>query len=267
MPTNASYSRRRARFNRVGIALMLVIGVLSSECAMGEPAQEPAEGQDNQEALAKVQRAFDPPVIRMANEQRVIRAQALETICSTPEQASEVSAWLARRGFTVLHTEQSGLTIHLFAEGIEKMTPADRVWEGLPRQATSLQDLVDHSITRARSAGQPIGHLIVTGHAGLPGCSALGGTLDDCTFNGRLTGYQRRQLRRLQPYFTPESEIELRQCVTGSGKEGQRLLTAIHQTTSAAVSSYLSDFHFGDSAAHPRIRIDREGIGFVQPDD
>lgn len=91
--------------------------------------------------------------------------------------------------------------------------------------------------------------------------------MEDCTFRGKLTSYQRKQLTRLRPYLAEDAQIELRQCGTGSGKEGQRLLTAIYETTGAATSSYLADFHFGDAANHPRVRVGPKGFEIIRPKD
>ncbi len=208
---------------------------------------------------------FDPPITALPHEAFVIRSDALARACPDDRQRRTAEHWLARCGGVVLNTDQPGVELHFFAEGIEAMTPADRLWEGVPRRAKSLQDLVDHAIRRAREGRRPISRLVITGHAGLPGCAALGGTIDDCVFEGRLSHYQRRQLARLRPYLADDAEIELRQCVTGRGEEGRRLLTALHDVTGAAAVSYLADFHFGDAANHPRVRVDEGGWRIEQP--
>ena len=224
------------------------------------------EEEDLAERLpAELKERFVPRVTPLEHEDLVLRSTFIDAL---PGWASHVliaaKAW-ATSGGVILDLEGPGLTLHFYAEGIERMTLTDRVWEGLPRRADSMQDLIDHAITRSRATGRPIGHLIIAGHAGLPGCSAFGGTIDDCTFGGKLSGYQRRQLTRLRPYLAPHAEIELRQCVTGSGKEGQRLLTAIYEITGASTSSYLADFHFGDAANHPRVRVGPAGYEVVKP--
>lgn len=242
--------------------------LLAVACAFVGHAQP-----DAQATRRAVQAQFAPAITTLPDESRIVRAGVLDALCESPDHRQAVADWLARRGAVVLAEPDAerpgpapGLTLRFYAQGIEKMTPADRLWEALPREATSLQALIDHAITRARQTGRPIHRLTIIGHAGLPGCAALGGTLDDCVFEGRLTDYHRRQLLRLRPYLAPASEIELRQCVTGRGPEGQRLLTALHRVTGAAASSYLADFHFGDSAAHPRIRIDANGLRILKPE-
>lgn len=206
---------------------------------------------------------FVPKVKHLPNEALVVRSALLDVL---PSQRSRVRRLWSSWGGVVLDIEDPGLTLHFYAEGIKAMTLADKVWEGLPTRAESLQDLMDEVIGRARETGQPIRHLIIAGHAGLPGCSALGGQMEDCTFRGVLSTYQREQLTRLRPYLARGAEIELRQCGTGSGKEGQRLLTAIYQATGAATSSYLADFHFGDADNHPRVRVGADGFEIVKPD-
>lgn len=238
----------------IGLCL-LVVGGLTPTAGADERAQRAIE----------VQLAFEPSIQPVAYESRIIDRQWIKAVCEGPQQQAIVRAWLDRRDTLVLDRSHDGLTLHFFAEGIKAMTPADRLWEGLPRRADSLQDLVDHAIRRARGSRRPIHKLIITGHAGLPGCSALGGTLRDCTFEGRLSPYQTRQLSRLRPYLCDDAEIELRQCGTGNGPEGTALLRSIHIATGAMVSSYLSDFHFGDSAAHPRIQFSDRGVGFDRP--
>ena len=239
-----------------GAGLLVLFAALS---AVAEPA-------DRAERLAEIQQAFDPPVVRLRNEGRVVDASVLATLYGeNTHQRQAAERWLTRRRAVILNNDQPGLTLRFAADGIEAMTLADRLYEGLPRRAESLQSLIDHAITQARQQRRPIRQLIIIGHAGLPGCAALGSTLDDCVFKGKLSAYQRRQLVRLRPYLADDAEIELRQCVTGSGKEGKRLLTALHQVTGATASSYLADFHFGDSANHPRIRVDRDSVQFIKP--
>lgn len=247
---------------RSGAALWTGVGLVLGLLIVC-PAQ--AQNEDRQAQIEQTRQQFDPPVVRLADEVLTLRARTLQGLCPDGPRRETVARWLIRRGAVILDDGQADLTLHYFAEGIAAMTATDRAWEGLPRRANSLQDLVDHAITRSRAEARPITTLIITGHAGLPGCAALGGTIDDCVFEGKLTDYQRRQLVRLRPYLASDATIELRQCVTGSGKEGQRLLTAIHQTTGAAAVSYLADFHFGDSAAHSKVRVDREGFTFVKP--
>lgn len=206
---------------------------------------------------------FSPPITPIHAESRVVRADQVQAICNSTAQQKRVAAWLKARRVTILSVDQTGLALHYYAQGIDTMTQADLLWEGLPRRADSLQALVDHAITRCHATGRPIRRLTIAGHAGLPGCAAFGGTNHDCVFKGRLSAYQRLQLVRLRPYLARDAEIELRQCTTGSGKEGQALLTALHQLTGAAASSYLSDFHFGDSAAYPRVLVDAKGYRVV----
>ncbi len=227
----------------------------------------PATAQDDpQDRRELTQRLFDPPVVRLADENSVVRAGVLRAVGTSEPQREQVVRWLTDRGVVILRDDLPGLKLHFYAQGIEAMTYTDRLWEGLPRRADTLQGLIDHAITRARAERKAISTLIITGHAGLPGCAALGGTLDDCVFEGKLTDYQQRQLVRLRPYLAADAMIELRQCVTGSGEEGQRLLTAIHEVTGAAAVSYLADFHFGDSDNHPRIHLDNTGVRFISPE-
>ncbi len=204
-----------------------------------------------------------PRVTPLKGESLVVRSSFIKAMPLRGLGLGLFQVWQAGGG-VVLDEDEPGLTLHFYAEGIDAMTLADKLWEGLPKRAKTLQHLIDETIGQARTKRQPVGHLIIAGHAGLPGCSALGGTMDDCTFRGRLTTYQRQQLARLRPYLAADAEIELRQCVTGSGKEGQRLLTAIYETTGAATSSYLADFHFGDAANHPRVRVGSRGFEIVR---
>lgn len=208
---------------------------------------------------------LNPKVVALPNESRVIHADRVRLGVANPEDRQAALRWLRLQGAVVLEDDTPGLELNYYAQGIEAMTRADLIWEGLPKRADSLQMLVDDAITQARQAERPIHRLVIIGHAGLPGCAALGGTLDDCVFKGRLSAYQKRQLVRLRPYLAQDSEIELRQCVTGFGEQGQRLLTAIHQLTSATAISYLADLHFGDSAAHPTIRVDHDGVRLLPP--
>jgi hypothetical protein len=210
---------------------------------------------------------FVPKVTPLEHEDRVMRSAWLDMLPGGERWHGLVRRWWEAGGGVVLALDEPGLVLHFYAEGIKKMTLADRVWEGLPRRADSLQDLMDEVIGRARETGRPIRHLIIAGHAGLPGCSALGGEMEDCTFRGLLSTYQRQQLARLRPYLAPDAEIELRQCGTGSGKEGQRLLTAIYETTGASTSSYLADFHFGDADHHPRVRVGEKGFEIIKPEN
>ena len=208
---------------------------------------------------------FVPKVTPLPHEDHVLRSALIDALPGRTSHHLIAERLWTMTGGVILDLDGPGLTLHFYAQGIEKMTLADRMWEGLPRRADTMQDLIDHAISRSRTTGQPIAHLIIAGHAGLPGCSAFGGTIDDCTFRGKLSGYQRRQLARLRPYLARQAEIELRQCVTGSGIEGERLLTAIYEVTGASTSSYLADFHFGDSASHPRVRVGPKGHEVVKP--
>lgn len=255
-PTQTARGGSAKRVARLLFTLPCLL-ILASAGAAPARAQAPK--------TADIQRLFDPPVVRLVGESRIVRSAQLDAVCPDRDGRAVLEAWLTNHGVVVLNEGQAGLALHYYVEGIEAMTVADRIWEGLPRKADSLQALVDHAITHARTEHQPIRQIIITGHAGLPGCAALGGTLDDCVFNGNLTGYQRRQLIRLRPYLADDAQIELRQCVTGFGKEGQRLLTALHDLTGATASSYLSDFHFGDSAAHPRVQVNEEGLRHITP--
>lgn len=215
----------------------------------------------------EIRERFVPSVAPLKHESLVARSALFDVLPGNASmRATMRSRWQAWGG-AVLNTDERGLTLHYYAQGIKAMTTVDKLWEGLPKRADSLQSLMDEAIGRARSTGRPIDHLIIAGHAGLPGCSALGGTLEDCTFRGVLTGYQRRQLARLGPYLASDAEIELRQCGTGSGDEGRRLLDAIYQATGVATSSYLADFHFGDAANHPRVRVGPEGFEIVRVED
>lgn len=207
-----------------------------------------------------------PTVTTLEGEDRVVTSSLIEALPGGGRFGSIARGVWSAGGGVVLEDDRPGLVLHYYAEGIKAMTLVDKVWEGLPRRAESLQALIDEVITRARTERRPIGQLIIAGHAGLPGCSALGGQMEDCTFRGRLTTYQRKQLTRLRPYLAKDAQIELRQCGTGSGKEGQRLLTAIYETTGATTSSYLADFHFGDAANHPRVQVGPRGFEIVEPD-
>lgn len=242
----------------LGLAVLVVAGLIVPAASI--------RADDARQRTIEIERQFAPPVVYLPGESRVIDAVHLAAICDDAEQHALLSRWLAERGVAVLDRAGPGLTLHFYAQGIDAMTRVDRLWEGLPREAASLQDLIDHAITRSCEEGRPIGHLVIAGHAGLPGCAAFGATLDDCVFSGKLSDYHRRQLVRLRPYLADDAEIELRQCVTGSGKEGQRLLAALHEITGATASSYLADFHFGDSANHPRVRYDENGLKIVGVD-
>lgn len=230
--------------------------------AVAEPEAEPEQGSIRE----RVEAMLSPTPTPLPDESRVVRADEVTSDCGTPAGQAAAIESLKAQGVAVLDTRQPGLELRYFVQGIETMTRVDRLWERWPREAESMQGLIDESITRARQAGRPIQRLVLIGHAGLPGCAAFGGTLDDCVFKGRLTRYQRQQLARLIPYLAPASVIELRQCATGSGEEGQRLLTAIHELTGSTAVSYLADFHFGDSAAHPRIRVDQDGVRLLSPE-
>lgn len=224
-----------------------------------------SEPVDHAERMAEVHRQFAPPVVRSGQERRVICSAKLDAICDSGHQRRAVERWLTDRGAVVLNADQPGLTLHFFADGIEAMSRVDRAWEGLPQRAQTIQHLIDEAIHQAREARRPITHLIIAGHAGLPGCATFGGTLDDCVFDGRVTDYQRAQLVRLRPYLAKDAEIELRQCTTGSGPEGKALLTTLHRTTGASASSYLGDFYFGLSDRYPRIVVDAEGVSVAAP--
>jgi len=253
-------SRRSARrsWRRAWLASGLLAVLPSGVVAQTDPADRlPAELREQ----------FVPRVEPLANEDRVVRSAWFDALPGGAGWRAKARRWWEARGGVVLDLDEPGLVLHFYAEGIKKMTLADKLWEGLPERADSLQALMDAVIGRARETGRPVQHLIVAGHAGLPGCSALGGQVADCTFRGVLSTYQRQQLARLRPYLAPGAEIELRQCGTGSGKEGQRLLTAIYETTGAATSSYLADFHFGDANNHPRVRVGAEGFEILGVDD
>ncbi|MFN3165881.1 MAG: DUF4347 domain-containing protein [Phycisphaeraceae bacterium] len=251
--------QRRPAPARLGWAALLAAAAI----APAGPARAQADADAPRQRAIEIERRFAPPVVHLPGEARVIDADRLGALCDDAGQHALLSRWLAERGVAVLDRRGPGLALHYYAQGIDAMTRIDRLWEGLPREAESLQDLVDHAITQAREQGKPIRHLVIAGHAGLPGCAAFGGTLDDCVFDGKLSDYQRRQLARLRPYLADDAEIELRQCVTGRGREGQRLLAALHDVTGAAASSYLADFHFGDSANHPRVRFDANGLKII----
>lgn len=206
-----------------------------------------------------------PRVTPLPAEHLVLRSTLVEAMPVGKGFGLHVFRIWQAGGGVVLDDDGPGLTLHFYAEGIESMTLADKLWEGLPTRAKSLQHLMDTTIGTARAKGQPIGHLIIAGHAGLPGCAAWGSTMDDCSFRGRLTTYQHQQLSRLRPYLASDAEIELRQCGTGSGEEGRRLLTAIYKVTGVKTSSYLADFHFGDAANHPRVRMGPDGFEILEP--
>lgn len=233
---------------------------MSALAQPGEPgvAIQPARG-------GGLDLLIPPEAELIPGESRVIRSGVLDRLIADSAGRMLVERWLVRGGAIVLNDDQPGLDLHYYAQGIEAMTPTDRLWERWPRRADTIQQLVDQAITQARTTRRPIARLTVTGHAGLPGCAAFGGTVDDCVFRGQPSAYIRSQLVRLRPYLADDAEIELRQCGTGAGIEGTRLLLAIHRLTAARTSSYLSDFHFGDSAAHPRIVADHAGIRFQPP--
>lgn len=213
--------------------------------------------------MERVEARFSPAVRLLPNERLVVSSGLLGLACDGPGQHALARTLLARFGIKVLEQDGPGLTLRFYVQAIEAMTLADRAWEGLPRRADSMQQLIDEAITQSRAERRPIGQLVIIGHAGLPGCAVFGGTPDDCVFKGRLSAYQRKQLARLRRYLAPDAEIELRQCVSGSGQAGQALLTAVHEMTGAGVSAYLADFHFGDSDAHPRIVVDASGVRSV----
>lgn len=229
-------------------------------------AQHQADSSDPTAHLpTEIRDRFLPKPIALPNEHLVFQARLLNALpVPSSVKAYARQIWRANGG-AILDPKQGQLTLHFYVQAIKPLTLADRLWEGLPQRADSMQQLIDHAITRARTTSQPIDHLIIAGHAGLPGCCAFGGTLDDCVFEGRLTTYQTQQLARLKPYLARDAQIELRQCRTGSGKQGQQLLTRIYQTTGATTTSYLADFHFGDSNAHPRIRVGANGVTFLKP--
>ena len=243
------------------VCAVFVVGLMTTLLALPTLAEQPDRRQQMLDAAAR----FEPAIQRLDDERRVVRTAALDAITRTPAQRMAVERWLTRRGAVVLDRAQPGLDLHFHADGIQAMTPVDLIWEGRPKRAKSLQHLVDTLITRCRETRQPIGHLIIVGHAGLPGCCALGETLDDCVFRGILTGYQKRQLNRLRPYFANDAQIELRQCTAGKGKEGILLLKTLHRVTGAAASSYEGDFYFGMSSSHPRIIADDKGVRLIEP--
>jgi len=242
--------------------IWLVLGLLA---VLPEGALAQADPADR--LPPELRERFVPEVTPLRNEDRVARSSWFDALPIGERWRQRAQRWWSARGGVVLQLDEPGLVLHFYAQGIKKMTLADRVWEGLPKRADSLQALMDEVIGEARDTGRPIRHLIVAGHAGLPGCSALGGQMEDCVFRGRLSTYQRQQLARLRPYLAPDAEIELRQCGTGSGKEGERLLTAIYQVTGAATSSYLADFHFGDADRHPRVRVGANGFEILGVED
>lgn len=262
MAWNTLHFRLAVRFWRLGCWITVLAGFL-----LGLPAraQEPIDPADR--LPPELREKLLPTAKPLENEDLVIRVALVEALPGWFGVRDTLQrAWVADGG-VLLDTSEQGLKLHYYAEGIKAMTTADKLWERLPRRADSMQQLIDEVIGRSRSTSRPISHLSIAGHAGLPGCSAFGGTMDDCTFRGVLSPYQRDQLARLRPYLASDAEIELRQCGTGSGKEGQRLLTKIYQITGASASSYLADFHFGDSAAHPRVRVGPNGLEFINPKD
>ncbi|MFK7790215.1 MAG: hypothetical protein AB8C95_12080 [Phycisphaeraceae bacterium] len=231
---------------------------------MGLPLSTSAQQDPADRLPPELHKRLVPRVTPLPGEHLVARSAFIDATPVGKGYGSHLfNIWQAGGG-VVLDAGRPGLTLHFYAEGIEAMTLTDKLWEGLPTRAESMQHLMDETIGQSRKARQPIAHLIITGHAGLPGCSAWGGTMDDCTFRGRLTTYQRQQLTRLRPYLASDAEIELRQCGTGSGKAGQRLLTAVYEITGAATSSYLADFHFGDAANHPRVRAGADGFEILR---
>lgn len=254
-----SREKRSCRY-RPNAGLCALLGLLIAVPLGVQAQQDPAD-----RLPPELHQQMVPRVTPLPDEQLVARSTVIDAMRVDKGFASHLlDIWQANGG-VILDDRRPGLTLHFYAEGIEAMTLTDKLWEGLPKRSKSLQHLMDEAIGKARKARQPIAHLIIAGHAGLPGCSAWGGTMDDCTFRGRLTTYQRQQLARLRPYLAADAEIELRQCGTGSGKAGQRLLTTIYDITGAAASSYLADFHFGDSAAHPRVRVGADGFEIVKP--
>lgn len=262
MAPNTLHHRLRPPLPRFFCRLAVVMGLLPG---LSAGAQEPIDPADR--LPPELREKLLPQAVPLEHEDLVVRSDLIDAMPGhLGVKEKLVRAW-ADGGGVVLDGDRPGLTLHYYAEGIEAMTLADKLWEGLPKRADSMQALIDEVIGKSRSTGRPIGHLIITGHAGLPGCSAFGGTIDDCTFRGRLSAYQREQLARLRPYLAADAEIELRQCGTASGEEGQRLLTAIYEVTGAVTSSYLADFHFGDSAAHPRIRVGASGYEVVGAKD
>ena len=245
-------------YQRLICGIAVVMGLLPW---LPADAQEPIDPADR--LPPELREKLLPQAMPLEHEGLVVRSSLINALPGTLGiKARLVRVW-EDGGGVVLEGDRPGLKLHYYAEGIEAMTLADKLWEGLPKRADSMQALIDEVIGKSRSTGRPISHLIVTGHAGLPGCSAFGGTMDDCTFRGVLSAYQRDQLARLRPYLAVGAEIELRQCGTASGEEGKRLLTAVYEITGATTSSYLADFHFGDSAAHPRIRVGVNGYEVV----
>ena len=249
--------RHQGRFSRphspwLG-AVAVVIAVLI-------PCPSSAQPESQEPQAQPVRLNTGPAVIRLPGERLVVDHATLEALAETPGQASAARRWLVGRGWAVLDGGRPGLVLHYHADGVEAMSAADLLWEGLPREAVTMQAMVDEVITRCREAGRPIARLTVTGHAGLEGCAAWGRTLDDCTFRGELTPYQRGQLRRLRPYLAGDAVIELRQCTTAGGQVGLNLLHAVHEASGAAAVSYPGDFPFGQSEGATRIRVDEQGV-------
>lgn len=199
----------------------------------------------------------------LRHEGRVFRAAWIPD----PAHHQACAGLLSRYGFAVLDASRPGVTLHLHAPAIEPMTWRDLLYEGRPDTADSLGQVVDLAITRARDGGVFIERITLTGHAGLPGCCALGARLDDCVFDGRLSDVQTRQLRRLRPYLAEDAVIEIRQCGSAAGDAGTALLTAIHRAARCTVISYVGDFRFGFSGRAAIKRIDTEGrVEVVEPE-
>ena len=260
MKRNFPSREKRSRRYRQSTGFCVLLGLLIAVPLRVQAQQDPAD-----RLPPELRQKLVPKVAPLPDEHLVARSAFIDAMWVGKGFAPHLFDLWQANGGVILNDRGPGLTQHFYAEGIEAMTLTDKLWEGLPKESKSLQHLMDESIGKARKARRPIARLIIAGHAGLPGCSAWGGTIDDCTFRGRLTTYQRQQLARLRPYLAADAEIELRQCGTGSGKEGQRLLTTIYDITGAAASSYLADFHFGDSAAHPRVRVGADGFEMIKP--
>ena len=219
--------------------------------------------------------AIPQDVRRLRYEARVIHQSTLEAIAGLADDstlrgaaAQALAHWLTRYHFVVLETRPGGdraapttpgLVVHVHAPAIEAMSRTDLLWEGRPRPAHSLGRLIDYVIFSARDQGRPLQRLIITGHAGLPGCCALGSRLEDCVFNGRLSPHQAQQFRRLRPYLADHAVIELRQCGSAAGKAGDRLLASIHEAAGCSVVGYPHDFRFGFSRYALYKQISRAG--------
>lgn len=243
----AFLSRSRWRCVALIGALALVCGGHNTQAQDAPPRQE-RQGQRRPRLLVETVRP-------LRHESRVIRAHWIQD----PAHTQACAGLLSRYGFAVLDQEKPGITLHFHAPAIEPMSWVDLLYEGRPATAHSLGRVVDQAIAQARDQGVLIERITLTGHAGLPGCCALGARLEDCVFNGRLSETQTRQLRRLRRYLAEDAVIELRQCTSAAGDEGTALLTAIHRAARCTVVSYVGDFRFGFSGRATIKRVDAEG--------